>query len=126
MKIVGDLRQVYFEEINRYCTEAGWQWFILWLDWVTGNDISRMVATRDTNYTTAGWSTLRASGRAGQWVDLTLWLCVITVCKYFVTELKSRLAESAKSKEVIETGHGIDKPKRFKYLTSCVLTPSAF
>jgi len=37
-----------------------------------------------------------------------------------VTELKSRLAESAKSKEVIETGHGLDKPKRFKYLTSCV------
>jgi len=30
------------------------------------------------------------------------------------------LAESAKSKEVIETGHGIDKPKRFKYLTSYV------
>jgi len=44
----------------------------------------------------------------------------IAVCKFFVTELKSRLAESAKSKEVIETGHGIDKPKRFRYLTSFV------
>jgi len=47
-------------------------------------------------------------------------VCGIAVCKFFVTELKSRLAESAKSKEVIETGHGIDKPKRFKYLTSYV------
>jgi hypothetical protein len=40
------------------------------------------------------------------------------ICKYFATELKARLAESAKSKEVIETGHGLDKKKRFKYLTS--------
>jgi len=43
-----------------------------------------------------------------------------TVCKYFATELKSRLDESAKSKEVIETGHGLDKKKRFKYRTSYV------
>ena len=50
----------------------------------------------------------------------------IVVCKYFVTELKSRLAESAKSKEMIETGHGLDKPKRFKYLTSYVFHVSAF
>jgi len=40
------------------------------------------------------------------------------ICKYFVTELKSRLAESERSKEVIETGHGLVKTKRFKYLTS--------
>ena len=43
-----------------------------------------------------------------------------------MTELKSRLAESAKSKEVIETGHGIDKPKRFKYLTSYVFSYFSF
>ena len=48
----------------------------------------------------------------------------VVVCKFFVTELKSRLAKSAKSKEVIETGHGIDKPKRFKYLTSYVFCVS--
>ena len=40
------------------------------------------------------------------------------ICKYFATEFKSRLAETDKSKEVLETGHGLDKKKRFAYLTS--------
>ncbi|ELT99933.1 hypothetical protein CAPTEDRAFT_126523, partial [Capitella teleta] len=40
------------------------------------------------------------------------------VCKYFATELKDRLAASAKSKEMIETGHGLERKKRFQYLTS--------
>ena len=40
------------------------------------------------------------------------------ICKYFATEFKTRLAESAKSKEILETGHGLDKKKRFAYLTS--------
>jgi len=40
------------------------------------------------------------------------------ICKYFVTELKSRLAETDKSKEVIETGHGLERKKKFKYRTS--------
>ncbi|ESO10634.1 hypothetical protein HELRODRAFT_72124, partial [Helobdella robusta] len=39
-------------------------------------------------------------------------------CKFFATELKSRLDESARSKEIIETGHGLDRKKKFKYLTS--------
>lgn len=40
------------------------------------------------------------------------------ICKFFVTELKSRLDESARSKEIIRTGQGLDKKKSFKYLTS--------
>lgn len=42
------------------------------------------------------------------------------VCKYFVTELQSRLDESAKSKEVLRTGHGMDprKKKEITYATS--------
>jgi len=42
------------------------------------------------------------------------------VCKFFATELQARLDKSAKSKAVIETGHGIDpaKKKRFAYRTS--------
>lgn len=40
------------------------------------------------------------------------------ICKFFITELQQRLDLSAKSKEVIETGHGLEKKKRFKYLTS--------
>jgi len=45
---------------------------------------------------------------------------MITVCKFFATELQARLDKSAKSKAVIETGHGIDpaKKKRFAYRTS--------
>ena len=40
------------------------------------------------------------------------------ICKYFATEFKSRLAETDKSKEILETGHGLEKKKRFSYLTS--------
>ena len=39
-----------------------------------------------------------------------------SVCKYFVSELQERLANSSRSKEVIETGHGLDtKKKRVPY-----------
>ncbi|XP_039272017.2 protein canopy 4-like [Styela clava] len=42
------------------------------------------------------------------------------VCKYFVTEFKSRLDETGKSKEVLRTGHGLDsrKKKDISYATS--------
>ena len=40
------------------------------------------------------------------------------VCKFFITELKSRLEESAKSKEIIRTGHGLERTKSFPYGTS--------
>ncbi|KAI0226368.1 Canopy-like protein 3 [Lamellibrachia satsuma] len=40
------------------------------------------------------------------------------VCKFFVTELKSRLVETGKNREIIETGHGLEKKKRFSYRTS--------
>lgn len=49
-----------------------------------------------------------------------LFICSFSVCKYFATELRDRLAASAKSKEVIETGHGLEKKKRFAYLKSWV------
>jgi len=42
----------------------------------------------------------------------------ITVCKFFATELKTRLKETGKNREIIETGHGLEKKKRFAYLTS--------
>lgn len=42
------------------------------------------------------------------------------MCKFFITELKSRLEESGKSKEIIRTGHGLDKSKSFPYGTSYV------
>lgn len=34
------------------------------------------------------------------------------VCKYLATELKARLEETGKSKEVLETGHSFDKKKK--------------
>jgi len=38
------------------------------------------------------------------------------VCKFFVSELRERLANSSRSKEVIETGHGLEtKKKRIPY-----------
>lgn len=40
------------------------------------------------------------------------------ICKYFATEFKLRLAESDKSKEMLATGHGLDKKKVFAYKTS--------
>ncbi|OWF37882.1 protein canopy 4-like [Mizuhopecten yessoensis] len=41
------------------------------------------------------------------------------VCKFLATELSDRLHETGKSKEVLETGHGLDKKKkRVKYQTS--------
>ncbi|KAK6171615.1 hypothetical protein SNE40_019766 [Patella caerulea] len=41
------------------------------------------------------------------------------VCKFMATELQTRLDETGKSKEVIETGHGLDsKKKRKKYHVS--------
>merc|ERR1712141_620923 len=39
------------------------------------------------------------------------------ICKYFVTELQTRL-DQTRSKEIIKTGHGLEKKKTFKYLTS--------
>jgi len=41
-------------------------------------------------------------------------------CKYFTIELKQRLTQTGKSKEVIRTGHGLStkKEKTFKYNTS--------
>ena len=43
-----------------------------------------------------------------------------SVCKYLAIELRDRLEETGKSKEVLETGHGIDprKKKKIKYNTS--------
>ena len=43
-----------------------------------------------------------------------------SVCKYLAIELRDRLDETGKSKEVLETGHGIDprKKKKIKYNTS--------
>ncbi|XP_064617797.1 protein canopy 4-like [Liolophura sinensis] len=42
------------------------------------------------------------------------------VCKFLATELNERLVETGKSKEVLETGHGLDErnKKKFKYNTS--------
>ena len=42
---------------------------------------------------------------------------LVSVCKFFITELGDRLEKSGRSKEVIETGHGIDpaKKKRVPY-----------
>ncbi|KAH3861569.1 protein canopy homolog 3-like isoform X1 [Dreissena polymorpha] len=41
------------------------------------------------------------------------------VCKFLATELKLRLEETGKSKEVLEIGHGLDnKKKRIKYNTA--------
>ncbi|CAH1794477.1 unnamed protein product [Owenia fusiformis] len=40
------------------------------------------------------------------------------VCKYLATELMLRLDETGRNKEVIETGHGLEKKKRFKYNTA--------
>ncbi|XP_060551951.1 protein canopy 4-like [Ruditapes philippinarum] len=42
------------------------------------------------------------------------------VCKYLATELKDRLEETGKTKEVLEIGHGLDskKKKKIKYNTA--------
>ncbi|XP_048757645.1 protein canopy 4-like [Ostrea edulis] len=40
------------------------------------------------------------------------------VCKFFVTELQSRLDETGKSKETLHVGHGLDKKKKIVYSTS--------
>ncbi|KAK3090124.1 hypothetical protein FSP39_009362 [Pinctada imbricata] len=40
------------------------------------------------------------------------------VCKFFVTELKERLEETGKSKEVLSTGHGLERKKTQAYKTS--------
>ncbi|XP_061182609.1 protein canopy 4-like [Saccostrea echinata] len=37
------------------------------------------------------------------------------VCKFFVTELQSRLDETGKSKETLHVGHGLDKKKKIVY-----------
>lgn len=39
------------------------------------------------------------------------------ICKYFVTELQTRLDQTS-SKEIIRMGHGLVKKKQFKYQTS--------
>jgi len=41
------------------------------------------------------------------------------VCKFTIIELKDRLAETGKTKEVLELGHGLDKKKKkVKYNTA--------
>ena len=50
----------------------------------------------------------------------------VAVCKYLVTELNIRLAKTADSKAVIETGYSIDKKKVVPYVTSYVLPCSAY
>jgi hypothetical protein len=44
----------------------------------------------------------------------------VIVCKYLATELKDRLEETGKTKEVLEIGHGLDskKKKKIKYNTA--------
>ncbi|XP_078319083.1 protein canopy 4-like [Crassostrea virginica] len=37
------------------------------------------------------------------------------VCKFFVTELQSRLDETGKTKETLQLGHGLDKKKKIVY-----------
>lgn len=37
------------------------------------------------------------------------------VCKYMTLELQNKLAETGKSKAVLETGHGLDKKKKIQY-----------
>lgn len=37
------------------------------------------------------------------------------VCKFFVTELQSRLDETGKTKETLQVGHGLDKKKKIVY-----------
>ena len=39
---------------------------------------------------------------------------LFVVCKYLAIELRDRLDETGKVKEVIETGHGIDPRKKKK------------
>ncbi|KAL1116321.1 hypothetical protein AAG570_005816 [Ranatra chinensis] len=43
-----------------------------------------------------------------------LWLSLSSVCKVLATELESRLDETGKSHDVIETGYSVDKPKKKK------------
>ncbi len=40
--------------------------------------------------------------------------CIVSVCKFFITELQRKLDETAKSKAVIETGYSFDEKKRKK------------
>ena len=49
-----------------------------------------------------------------------LWGLLFSVCKYLATELKDRLEETGKTKEVLEIGHGLDskKKKKIKYNTA--------
>lgn len=42
-------------------------------------------------------------------------LIFILVCKFFVTELQSRLDETGKTKETLQVGHGLDKKKKIVY-----------
>lgn len=39
-------------------------------------------------------------------------VCLVTVCKYLVTELQDRLDETGKTKEILRTGHGLDRQKK--------------
>lgn len=51
-----------------------------------------------------------------------IYLNCFTVCKFLATELKDRLVETGKTKEVLEIGHGLDpaKKKKIKYNTALV------
>ena len=44
----------------------------------------------------------------------------VTVCKYLVEELESRLGETGKSKEKIAVGQGLDPKRKIDYKTSYV------
>lgn len=58
---------------------------------------------------------LACNSHANEINEKTNTLIFILVCKFFVTELQSRLDETGKTKETLQVGHGLDKKKKIVY-----------